>query len=226
MVDFRAIVVAAGRAARFGDGLPKQFHDLGGRSVLERAVGAVSGRPGVGGVVVVLAAEHVATSPGSAAHAWPGVQAVVAGGATRIESVLRGVEAAEPSRYLIVHDGARPLASPGLVDAVIEATRRHGAAVPVLGVPDTLKSVDGAHVIGTVPRSGLRLAQTPQGARRDWLHDALVRAQSESASVTDEAAALERAGRPVAVVPGDPTNCKITTRPDLEVARRWVDPPA
>ena len=222
--DFRAIVVAAGRASRFGDGLPKQFHDLAGRSVLERAVAAVSGRPGVDGVVVVLAADRVASATAAAMRDWPGVRAVVPGGATRAESVLAGVEAAGDAPFVLVHDGARPLAPAHLVDAVIDATRRHGAAVPVLEVPDTVKSVVGERVTGTVSRDGLRLAQTPQGARREWLRAALVRARSEDADPTDEAAALERDGRVVAAVPGDVANRKITTATDLTAARVWLEP--
>jgi 2-C-methyl-D-erythritol 4-phosphate cytidylyltransferase/2-C-methyl-D-erythritol 2,4-cyclodiphosphate synthase len=225
--DFRAVVVAAGQASRFADPLPKQFHDLAGRSVLERAVASVADRPGVGGVVVVLAADRVASAAGSAARRWPGVVAVVAGGASRCESVWLGVEAVGTAPFVLVHDGARPFAPAGLVDAVIAATRRHGAAAPVLEVSDTVKAVAGDRVTGTVPRDNLRLAQTPQGARRDWLQEALARARSEGTSPTDEAAALERDGRVVATVRGDVANRKITTAADLTAARRWlaVGPP-
>jgi 2-C-methyl-D-erythritol 2,4-cyclodiphosphate synthase len=110
---------------------------------------------------------------------------------------------------------------------VVEATRRHGAAIPGLPVADTVKHVETDLASGlvlvrkTIERSFLRLAQTPQGARRDWLREALEResARAGLGEVTDEAAALERAGRPVAVVPGDTTNRKITSLEDLELAR-------
>jgi 2-C-methyl-D-erythritol 4-phosphate cytidylyltransferase/2-C-methyl-D-erythritol 2,4-cyclodiphosphate synthase len=222
--DFKGVVVAAGRATRLGNAVPKQFQQLGGRTVLERSVAALSRRPAVGGVIVVVAPQEVDGPWGRAAGGWPGVERVVAGGATRFESVSLGVSAAGDPPYLLVHDAARPFASAGLIDNVIEATRRHGAAVPVLDIPDTVKSVEGTRVTGTVPREGLRLAQTPQGARADWLRSALARAARDGVSVTDEAAALERDGHRVAAVPGAPSNCKITTAEDLAQARRRFEP--
>jgi 2-C-methyl-D-erythritol 2,4-cyclodiphosphate synthase len=123
-------------------------------------------------------------------------------------------------RYLLVHDAARPLVSAQLVDAVIEATRRVGAAIPAREVHDTVKRVEDGKVTATVDRSRLRLAQTPQGFRADWLRDAISGARTAGAELTDEASALELAGHPVAVVAGDPGNVKITTSEDLERARR------
>jgi 2-C-methyl-D-erythritol 4-phosphate cytidylyltransferase/2-C-methyl-D-erythritol 2,4-cyclodiphosphate synthase len=108
---------------------------------------------------------------------------------------------------------------------VLEATLRDGAAVPVVPVPDTVKEDDGTGFVGrTVPRDALRLAQTPQGSRRDWLLEALAAAAREGIDPTDEAAALERAGRRVRLVPGHPGNLKITGSEDLEEARRRVVP--
>ena len=224
--EFAGVVVAAGLASRFGGGPPKQFLDLCGQSVLERSVRALACRPAVESVVVVLAREQVEGPWGRAAAAWPGVERVVAGGATRAESVLRGVTAAGGAVHVLVHDAARPLASARLVDAVIEATRRHGAAVPLIEVPDTVKRVEAQRVAGTVPRGDLRLAQTPQGARTDWLRGALEAAGTDDAGVTDEAAALERAGHAVAAVPGEASNGKITTPADLAEARRRLEGPA
>jgi 2-C-methyl-D-erythritol 4-phosphate cytidylyltransferase/2-C-methyl-D-erythritol 2,4-cyclodiphosphate synthase len=134
--------------------------------------------------------------------------------------VRLGVEAALPCRYVLVHDAARPFAPAALVDAVAAATLRHGAAVPVLPVGDTVKEDDGnGFCARTLDRGRLRLAQTPQGARADWLLEALDRALEEGTDPTDEAQALELAGRRVAFVPGDPSNAKITAAPDLEAAR-------
>jgi 2-C-methyl-D-erythritol 4-phosphate cytidylyltransferase / 2-C-methyl-D-erythritol 2,4-cyclodiphosphate synthase len=207
--------------------LPKQFADLGGRSVLEAAVGCLAGRPGVDGVVVVLSMEQTHGEWGTRARAWPGVSRVVAGGTTRAESVLAGVRAAAGARYVLVHDAARPLAPARLVDAVVEATRRHGAAIPVLEVPDTLKALAGGWVVGGPDRRELRLAQTPQGFRAEELRRALERALAEGAEPTDEAMAAERDGVHVAAVAGDPGNFKITVGEDLERARaehRVADP--
>jgi 2-C-methyl-D-erythritol 4-phosphate cytidylyltransferase/2-C-methyl-D-erythritol 2,4-cyclodiphosphate synthase len=224
--DFKGVVVAAGQSQRVGGSLPKQFRLLGGRSVLERSVRALSSHPAVGGVVVVLAPGEVDGPRGKAAAAYPGVERVVAGGATRSESVSRGAAAATAAPFLLVHDAARPFASARLVDAVVEATRRHGAAVPVLPVPDTVKEVDGDRIAGTVSRASMRLAQTPQGARADWLRAALARASRERAEITDEASALELAGHEVATVPGESSNLKLTTAEDLEDAELRVAPRA
>lgn len=220
-VDFEGIVVAAGAAGRFGGATPKQFLDLAGRSLLERSVQALAGNPAVRGVVVVLPAAEVAGARAAVVRSWTGVAHVVAGGATRSESVARGLEAAPGARFVLVHDAARPLAPPGLVEAVIQSTRRHGAAVPLLPVEDTVKRIDERDfVAATLDRERLRRAQTPQGARRDWLVAALARARREGLSLTDESAALERDGRRVVAVAGDRDNVKITTPEDLDDARR------
>lgn len=221
--DFIGVVVAAGLSTRFGGAVPKQFLEVGGRSVLERSVRALADRPAVAGVVVVLAPEELNGPRLPQVRSWPGVLALAAGGPSRAASVLRGLEAAPASRFVLVHDAARPMAGPELVERVIEAARREGAALPALTVSDTVKEVDEAdRVTRTVDRSGLRLAQTPQGARMDWLLDALRGAAADGIEVTDEAAALERAGHRVAVVAGDPANRKITSEEDLEeLRRRW-----
>ena len=224
--DFKAIVVAAGRATRFRDPRPKQFHDLGGRTVLDRSVSSVARHPSIGGVIVVLSPEELQGPHAATVGGLQKVEDVVAGGETRAESVSRGVQAVGDVPYVVVHDAARPLVPAALVDSVIETTRRCGAAVPVLEVPDTVKSVDGDRVRGTVPREGLRLAQTPQGARRDWLERALALAREDGVVVTDEAAALEHAGHQVVAVAGDAVNRKITTTEDLASARRRYFPAA
>jgi 2-C-methyl-D-erythritol 4-phosphate cytidylyltransferase/2-C-methyl-D-erythritol 2,4-cyclodiphosphate synthase len=152
------------------------------------------------------------------------VIAVVPGGEVRSRSVRLGIEAAAPCRHVLVHDAARPLASAAVVGAVVEATLRHGAAIPVIPVTDTLKVDDGSGFSArTLDRSPLRLAQTPQGSRADWLVEALDRAWREGVEPTDEAQALELAGRRVALVPGDPGNVKITDRADLDAARLRVE---
>ena len=219
-----AIVVAAGTSSRLGGRTPKQFRVLGGESVTSRSVRAIAACDGIDGVVVVVAADAVGGPDEAALRGADRVVAVVPGGSTRMASSLAGVEAAETAEFVLVHDAARPFVAPALVAAVLEATRRHGAAVPVLPPRDTVKREDGAgFVIETIDRTALRLAQTPQGARRDWLRDALRLAAASGLEVTDEAQALERAGRRVAVVPGDPANLKITTADDWSEALRRVD---
>ena len=199
-----AIVVAAGRGDRFG--APKQFLELAGTRLVDRAVDACV--DACDAVVVVLPADV----------AWDGrpVHAAVAGGATRSDSVRAGL-AALPATVdvVVVHDAARPLASRALFDAVIDAVRSGAdAAVPALPVPDTLKRVDGTRVTETVPRDDLVAVQTPQAFRVD----ALRVAHATDASATDDAALVEQRGGCVVVVPGDVANFKITSPRDLELA--------
>jgi 2-C-methyl-D-erythritol 4-phosphate cytidylyltransferase/2-C-methyl-D-erythritol 2,4-cyclodiphosphate synthase len=217
-------VVAGGRSDRFGPGPPKQYRDLGGRTLLEHAVDAVGGVPGVDAVVVVLPEADVDAPVGRAILRRSRVAAVVAGGETRARSVERGLLAAPTATFVLVHDAARPLVPSSVVVRVLEATRRHGAAVPAVPVVDTVKwvSEDGERVRATLDRGRLRAVQTPQGARADILLEALREAREDGVEVTDEAAALERVGVPVAVVEGDPDHGKITTPGDLRAARREI----
>lgn len=231
--DFVGIVVAAGSSTRLPGPTPKQFEPLGPSSLLDRAIDALARSEAVRGVVVVLSAADVSGPRGRAVARRPGVLRVVAGGATRADSVRSGLAVVADDAYVLVHDAARPFASAALVAAVIEATRAHGAALPGLPIPDTVKRVEalpgspGAWRVGeTVDRERLRLAQTPQGARTDWLRQALDSAAAAGATVTDEAAALELAGREVAVVAGEPQNRKITSPEDMRAAREQFDPRA
>lgn len=210
-----AIVVAAGGSSRFGGAVPKQFLEFRGESVASRAVQAMTACPGIDGVVVVLSRGEMGGPRDASLRGIDRVLAVVPGGSTRTASALAGVEAAGDAEIVLVHDAARPFVNAALVSAVLDAARQHGAAVPVLPASDTIKRDDGTGFVAeTLDRATLRLAQTPQAARRDWLLEALRLAVASGCEITDEAQALERAGRRVALVPGHPGNVKITTPED------------
>jgi 2-C-methyl-D-erythritol 4-phosphate cytidylyltransferase len=206
------VVVAAGSGRRFG--APKQFEQLVGRPMVQWAVEAA--RSVADGVVLVLPAGDLAGGAVHAASPW-GADAVVAGGHTRAASVRSGLAAVPAAAELIVvHDGARPLASPRLFRAVVDAVVGGAdAAVPGLAVADTLKRVAGGAVVATVGREGLVAVQTPQAFRAEVLRGAH---EGESEG-TDDAALVESLGATVRVVPGDPRNIKVTTAADLQVAR-------
>lgn len=141
----------------------------------------------------------------------------VSGGARRQDSVMRGLEAlSEDVEIVLVHDAARPFASTALAESVVEAAVEHGAAVPVVPVPDTTKRVAEGEVRETLDRSELGLAQTPQGFRREILEAAY--RELSGADVTDDATAVELAGHTVAAVQGEPGNFKVTMPVDLELA--------
>jgi 2-C-methyl-D-erythritol 4-phosphate cytidylyltransferase/2-C-methyl-D-erythritol 2,4-cyclodiphosphate synthase len=214
------VIVAAGASRRMG-GVDKLLVPVGGQPLLAWTIEAVAASPAVGRVVVVVAPERVdelARAPWLADR----VDAVVAGGARRGSSVAAGVrrlaalDPAPDDRPVLVHDGARPLASPSLVTAVAEAVERHGAAIPVLFVAETLKRVEGGRVVGTVDRSAVAAAQTPQGARLDLLLGAFERFPPDAdPEFTDEAALLEACTIPVHAIPGEPANLKVTLPADL-----------
>jgi 2-C-methyl-D-erythritol 4-phosphate cytidylyltransferase/2-C-methyl-D-erythritol 2,4-cyclodiphosphate synthase len=175
-------------------------------------------------VVAAEKVDEVAAAP------WlPAGTAVVAGGGTRQTSVAAGVRhlvAVDPhgvARAVLVHDGARPLASVALVEAVADAVDRHGAAIPIVPVAETLKRVDGGDIVETVDRAGLAAAQTPQGARRRLLLEAWDRFPPDGPPVfTDEAALLEACTITVHAIPGEPTNLKVTLPDDLARVERLL----
>lgn len=210
-----AVIVAAGSSTRMG-GIDKLFERLDGATVLERSVAALAAAASVGRVIVVARPDklnEVAALPGLAASQ------VVAGGAERTDSVRAGVSASG-AEVVLVHDAARPLASPALADAVALAAAEHGAAVPVVPVVDSLKRAADGRVEQSLDRSGLVRAQTPQGARRELLLAAL--AATAGQAFSDEAALLESQGVPVAVVTGEMTNLKLTEPADFVLARAIV----
>jgi 2-C-methyl-D-erythritol 4-phosphate cytidylyltransferase/2-C-methyl-D-erythritol 2,4-cyclodiphosphate synthase len=216
-----AVVPAAGSGTRFGSRESKLLVRIGGRTVLEWAVGALASHPAVAEIVVVAPPAALAETH-RAVGGIRGVVAVVAGGATRAESVRAGLgELSNDIDVVLVHDAARPALSQGTVDAVLAGVARWGAAVPGVPVADTVKRVgpDGL-VTDTVPRDALRTVQTPQGARRDWLERAYTSLDPAEGAPTDESALLERAGFAVAVVAGDPDNIKVTVPDDVGRLRR------
>jgi 2-C-methyl-D-erythritol 4-phosphate cytidylyltransferase/2-C-methyl-D-erythritol 2,4-cyclodiphosphate synthase len=214
-----AIVVAAGRSARMG-GTDKLFAPIGGRPLLAWTLDAIAAVEEVERIVVVTAPERTAEVR---AAAWlpASVVAVVEGGDRRQASVAAGLRAFDGTidddeRIVLVHDGARPLVSSDLVREVIRATAEHGAAIPVVPVAETLKRIDGELVAGTVDRDGLASAQTPQGIRASVFRAALDHYPADGPETwTDEASLLEACTIAVHVVPGDPSNLKVTLPADL-----------
>jgi len=211
-----AIIVAAGASRRMG-GIDKLHAPLLGRALLAWTIDAVAAAGSVRRVVVVAppdGVEAMAAEPWLQAHG----AVVVAGGSRRQASVAAGL-AATDAPVVLVHDGARPLVSPGLVDRVAAATAEHGAAIPVRPLAETVKRLEAGVVAGTVERAGLVTAQTPQGARRELLLAAFAaHAPDGPEEFTDEAALLEASGTRVVTVPGDADNLKVTTPDDLERA--------
>jgi 2-C-methyl-D-erythritol 4-phosphate cytidylyltransferase/2-C-methyl-D-erythritol 2,4-cyclodiphosphate synthase len=212
------VVVAAGASTRM-NGVDKMRASIGGRQLLAWTLRAITAARVVREVVVVVSQARLAELS-DAAWLPPAVRAVVAGGPRRQDSVAAGVAAlgpGGPEDVVLVHDGARPLVSADLVARVAEAALRHGAAIPVLPVAETLKRIEDGRVAATVDRTPLVAAQTPQGIRRDVLARAWARLPPGGPTTwTDEAALLEACRIPVHAVPGESTNLKVTLPDDLD----------
>ena len=213
-----ALVVAAGRGSRLGGALPKQYLDLGGKTLLRHALDSLTSHGGISSVRVVFNPDDAALYD----QATLGLDLLppVAGGAKRQDSVRLGLEsltALNPVRVL-VHDGARPFLDAGLVDRVLAALDRAPAAIPALPVLDTVKRGTDGIVAETIDRANLWRAQTPQGFRYKEIlaaHRAVI-----GEDLPDDAAVAERAGLPVRLVEGSEDNIKVTTAEDLTRAAR------
>ena len=215
-----ALVAAAGSSVRMG-GIDKQMEPLDGVPVLVRTLTALQ-RAGRIDEIVVAAREDALVEISRLCHTYGITKCakVVRGGESRVHSVLlAALEASPEAALLAVQDGARPLVTPELIDAVAEAAARTGAAAPAVRVKDTVKAVraDGT-VDRTLDRDALRAVQTPQIFEASLLKAALQSALEAGAAVTDDCSAVERLGKRVYLVPGDEENLKITTPVDLLLA--------
>ena len=227
------IVVAGGTSQRMG-GVDKVWAEIGGRPLIAWTLAAIAATPEVDRIVLVVGADR-AEGAGGAAWLPANVVAVTPGGARRQESVAAGLAAldglstagGDDDRVVLVHDGARPFVTPALVSAVAAAAARHGAAIPVVPVAETLKRIVDGRVEATVDRDGVATAQTPQGARRGILRTAFRRHPPAAAETwTDEAALLEACRIPVHAIPGETTNFKVTLPADLQRAELALAGPA
>lgn len=223
MSHIAVIIVAAGRGTRAGGepGSPaKQYRTLGGRPVLARSLEAFAGHPRVSSIVTVIHPDdrelYAAASAGLTKLVEP-----VPGGATRQESVRRGLDALEPGKpdIVLIHDAARPFVAPDVIDRAIDAADITGAAVPVLAVSDTIAVVDGDSRGETLDRARLRSVQTPQSFRYADIRAAHARAADDGRDdFTDDGAVASHGGLTVSVFPGDAENMKLTTPEDFSRA--------
>ena len=217
-----ALVVAAGRGTRLGGDIPKQYRDLGGRTIIARSISAFADHPDVAAVRVVIQPDH--RERYDAATKNLSILPPVAGGDTRQQSVLHGLESLVDllPETVLIHDAARPFADAHLISRTIAALRTAPGALPALAVTDTLKRGHAGRVTETVDRDGLWRAQTPQGFHFAAILNA--HRQFAGVSLTDDAAVAERAGIPVTRVAGSEDNVKITTEDDIRRASTQPGP--
>ena len=219
-----AIIAAGGRGVRLGADRPKQFLEIGGRSILQMSIEALGASGQIKDIVVALPEEHLHQSISLTRFSGASWISFVAGGARRQDSVANAfARTSAKTDVVVIHDAARPFVTADLIARTVAAAQAHGAAIAAIPVRDTVKQAgdrqrDGSRPIrATIPRDTVFLAQTPQAFRREVLARALE--EGRSIDATDEAMLVERLGLPVHVVEGDPRNIKITTPEDLATAK-------
>lgn len=218
-----ALIVAAGKGTRLTGTRRKQYRPLAGVPVLTRTLQAMEACEGLFGHIVLVVAPAEIAYCRDRIVAPAGVKTpvtLVAGGEQRQDSVYNGLCAIASAQAVVaIHDGVRPLVTPAVLRACVEAARRHGAAIAGVPVWDTVKRCGAGGVIAsTLPREGLWLAQTPQAFRIELIRRGHEEARRAGFRGTDDAALLERLGIPVHLVPGSRRNIKITTPEDLRLA--------
>ena len=212
-----AVIVAAGSASRMG-GIDKVMAPLNGEPMIARTVRAFQNCDAISEIVVVTR-EDLILPITSLCSGMDKVQAVVAGGSSRQESVHLGLNALSGKcKLAAIHDGARPLISWQVIDRVVRAANTYGAAAPAIPVKDTIKVVQGGVVKETPDRASLQAVQTPQVFDFDILRGALKKAKQDGAQVTDDCSAVERIGLTVKIAEGEERNLKVTTPLDLKIA--------
>ncbi|MBF0437387.1 MAG: 2-C-methyl-D-erythritol 4-phosphate cytidylyltransferase [Magnetococcales bacterium] len=222
------IVVAAGSGQRFGGPLPKQYLDLAGRPVLFHTLKAFHNHEAIAAILPVIAADGRSLWDrwlGPCLAELPRVRTPVSGGATRQESVWRGLLALDlaADAWVGIHDAARPFPSQDLITRLCASRRDNEALCAAIPAADTVKRVDPHRgiIVETLERSHIWLAQTPQLFRHGTILDLHERARQTGFNATDDASLAEWGGIPVRVVPGDVKNIKITQPDDLQLAQKW-----
>jgi 2-C-methyl-D-erythritol 4-phosphate cytidylyltransferase len=224
-----AILPAAGLGTRMAGPQPKQFLALAGEPILIHSLRAFASVDRVTAIYVAVRKTEIERVQAQVAEYGFGSKVhVVEGGENRQKSVANALAAvpATDGDIVLVHDAVRPLIDAATIARTIEAVEQHGAAIVGMPAIDTIKQVErtahGAIITATIPREFVVQAQTPQGFRYGLLQKAFAEAQADGFVGTDEASVVERAGLPVAVVPGSQVNLKITQPGDLELAEFYL----
>ena len=233
MPSVSVIIAAAGLGLRMGGSVKKPYLELEGRPIFLRSVekfvglevASTSGGPPINVTEIILVVggaelDHVTAQWGGVISQYATPVRLVQGGGRRQDSVYCGLQSlGEDTEIVLVHDAVRPLVSSEVVKSVMKTAWEKGAVIPAVPIQATVKEADSQNrITSTVNRGGLWMAQTPQGFRKEILlraYDALAETGEE---VTDDAQAVEKLGYPVEIVPGDPSNIKITTPEDLRLA--------
>ena len=219
MAKYGVIIVAGGSGSRMQSALPKQFMMLGSLPVVAHTINTFKEALPASDIVVVLPEEHIAMWKNLAARFDIAAHRAVAGGKERFHSVKCGIGAlSEDVELIAVHDGVRAMVTKQLIIRTLLDAEATGATIPVIEVADSYRRIaDKDSYI--IPRSELRIVQTPQIFRAEILRKAYE--QSFSTAFTDDASVVEAAGYKISLVEGDKHNIKLTTPEDMEYAE-WL----
>lgn len=219
-----AVIVAAGSSRRM-QGVDKICADLGGSPVILRSIAAFEASPFIDEIIVVTREDLIPVVGRLCADfGMKKVRCVVKGGDNRVESVQRGLmHISREAELAAIHDGARPLVTPEVIERTVTLAAETGAAIPTVPVKDTIKRVVDGVICATPQRAELFAAQTPQVFKADVLKAALTKAVDEQLEITDDASAVELLGMSVSITEGDECNIKITTQADLILAEAILE---
>ena len=218
-----AVIVAGGSSSRMG--ADKIFMDLGGRPVIERTMLAFERSEYIDEIVVVTRAEKIPETASAARSAGvTKLKCVTTGGGNRTASSYAGVsECSETAGLIAIHDAARPLVTPEIIERAVCAAAERGAAAPAIHVKDTVRQARGGRVLRTLEREELFLMQTPQVFRADLIRAALGDAARLGISLTDDCAAVMLLDAEVFLVEGSEENLKLTTPADVYAAEAILE---
>lgn len=215
------VIVAGGSGSRMQSALPKQFLMLGGEPIVARTINTFSEALPGAEIVVVLPEAHIPLWENLRARFDVAPHRIVAGGKERFHSVLNGINALSSEvEYIAVHDGVRALVTKRLIIRAMLAVEEHDAVIPVVDVVDSYRRVEGDDSY-IVPRSELRIVQTPQIFKAQLLRDAYN--VEFSSAFTDDASVVEAFGGHITLVEGERTNIKITTPEDITLAENFLN---
>ena len=220
-----AIIAAAGQGTRMAGKRPKQFLELAGTPILFHTLKAFEECDLIHETIVVIPAQESAGFLSLAGkYGLRKLAKVVAGGKTRAESVLKGLQAIREAtaEVVAVHDGVRPFVTPDEISRTVAAATGQGAAILVSKPVDTIKEVEDGKVVRTLKRDHLRNALTPQCFHYKLLRRAYEQADVNDPDLTDESSLVERLGVTIAIVEGSARNIKITREEDLAIAEQLL----
>lgn len=218
------LIAAAGTGQRMGADKPKQFLKLGNKTIIQKTIEAFINSASIDCIYVITKPELKSDIKNILpSDIYNKIDAFIDGGNTRQESIFNGLSAlSQMDEIILIHDAARPYVTPSLIEDIVRAVDKHGAAIPVIPVKDTIKEVKDSIVTNTPIRSNLFGAQTPQGFEYGILMEAYEKAIKEKFVGTDDAQLVEYLGRNVHIVEGNNENIKITTVDDLPNNKRVV----